>query len=144
MTYKLNRVQFDSVVKLAGPERYKHFIARIADWRQVWTLKQPDGFVTLGDDEGHVCVPLWPHADYAKALASGDWTTCVPVNVDLDSFKEKWLPGLLRDKYFLAVFPTPDQKGVVVSPERLAADLREELAKIDIERGRIRPCSVRR
>lgn len=131
MTYKLNRAQFDSVLKLPGPEWYKHFIARIADWQQIWTLKQPDGFVTLGDDEGHICVPLWPHADYAKELAVGDWSTCVPVGIDLGSFKEKWLSGMAKDGYLVAVFPTPNQKGVVVSSARLAENLNEELAKIE-------------
>lgn len=131
MTYNLNMAQFDNVLKLDGPSRYNHFIARIADWQQVWTLKQPDGFVTLGDDEGNVCVPLWPHADYAKALAVDDWSTCVPVDIDLDSFKAKWLPGMARDNYLVAVFPTPNQKSVVVSPARLAEDLNEELAKIE-------------
>jgi len=131
MTYRLNKAQFDNVVKLAGPARYKHFIARIADWQQVWTLKQSDGFVTFGDDEGHICVPLWPHADYAMALTVGEWATCVPVDIDLDSFKEKWLPGMTRDNYHVAVFPTPNQKGVVVPAARLAEDLNEELAKIE-------------
>jgi len=131
MTYALNKAEFDNVLKLAGPARYRHFIARIADWQQVWTLRQPDGFVTLGDDEGHICVPLWPHADYAMAFAVGDWSTCVPVDIDLDSFKEKWLPGMTRDSYLVAVFPTPSQKGVVVEPARLADDLNEELAKIE-------------
>ena len=131
MTYQLNRAQFDNVMKLAGPARYAHFIARIADWQQVWTLKHSDGFVTFGDDEGHICVPLWPHADYAKALAVDDWATCVPVDIDLQSFKDDWLPGMAMKDYLVAVFPNANQKSVVVTPGRLADDLNEELAKME-------------
>jgi hypothetical protein len=131
MTYQLNKAQFDNVLKLPGPARYNHFIARIADWRQVWMLKQSAGIVTFEDDEGNICVPFWPHADYAKALAVDDWATCVPVDIPLDSFKEKWLPGMAKDDYLVAVFPTPNQKGVVVPPERLSEDLNEKLAKIE-------------
>ena len=131
MTHPMNKAQFDSVLRLPGPGRYKHFIARVADWQQVWTLKQPDGFVTLGDDEGHVCVPLWSHPDFAKALAVEEWATCVPTEIDLEPFQQKWLPGMAAAGYLVAVFPTPDQKGVVVSPGRLEKDLNEDLARIE-------------
>jgi hypothetical protein len=53
------------------------------------------------------------------------------VDIDLGSFKQKWLPGMAKDNYLVAVFPTPNQKGVVVSPARLADELNEELAKIE-------------
>jgi hypothetical protein len=127
----MNKSQFDAVIRLPGPDRYKHFIARIADWAQVWTLKQTDGFVTMGDDEGHVCVPLWPHPDYAAALATGEWSACRPEEIDLVSFKDKWINGMIKDGYFVAVFPTPQEKGVVVSPERLQEDLTDELSRIE-------------
>jgi Protein of unknown function (DUF2750) len=94
-------------------------------------LKQPDGFITMGDDEGHICVPLWPHPDYAAALATGEWSACRPDEIDLESFKDKWINGMIKDGYFVAVFPTPQEKGVVVSPERLHEDLAEELSRIE-------------
>jgi hypothetical protein len=131
MTYNINKAQFDAVIRLSGPDRYKHFISRIADWQQVWTLKQPDGFVTMGDDEGHVCIPLWPHPDYATALGTGEWATCKPEEIDLAPFRNKWIPGMIRDNYFAAIFPTPQEKGVVVSAKRLQEDLAEELARIE-------------
>jgi hypothetical protein len=53
------------------------------------------------------------------------------VDIDLDSFKEKWLPGMAKDSYLVSVFPTPKQKGVVVPPARLTEDLNEELTKIE-------------
>jgi hypothetical protein len=127
----MNSKQFDQVIALPGPERYAHFISRVADWQEVWTLKQPDGYVTFGDDEGNYCVPLWPHHDYAMTLATGDWSNCSAESLDLDSLLDKWIPVMIRDGYKIAVFPTPKQKSVVVSPERLNDDLKTELEKME-------------
>ena len=131
MTYKMNSKQYEQVIALPGPERYAHFITRVADWQEVWTLKQSDGFVTLSDNEGNYCVPLWPHRDYAMTLAIGEWSDCSAESIDLDSLLEKWIPGMIRDGYKIAVFPTPNQKAVVVSPERLNDDLGIELEKME-------------
>jgi hypothetical protein len=44
------------------------------------------------------------------------------------SLQERWLPGVESDGRSVAVFATPAGQGVV-SPQQLARDLDEELAK---------------
>jgi hypothetical protein len=131
MTYKMNKKEHDNVVLLPGLQRYNHFVARAADWQEIWTLKAPDGYVLFGNDEGQECVPVWPHPDYALALAKDSWSNCTPECIDIESFMTRWLPSMAERKQFLAVFPTSDQKGVVVEPARLQKDLTEELRKIE-------------
>jgi hypothetical protein len=123
MSYKLSKAQFNKVIEFPGPQRYAYFITKVTDWQEVWTLKSPEGIVTLGDEEGKVCVPLWPHPDYASALARDAWFDCQPENVDIETFMEKWVKGMVQAGYLFAVFPISDQQGVVASPERLHGDL---------------------
>ena len=50
MTYEMNQHQFKQVVKLPAQKRYNHFVAKVADWEELWTLKSPEGYVLFGDD----------------------------------------------------------------------------------------------
>lgn len=127
--YKLNQQQFAAVLRLPGDERYRHFIARVADWEEIWALKSEDGFVSLADDEGHACLPVWPHPDYAVALATEDWSGSSPSLIKLAHFLEKWVEGMSRDGVHVAVFPNRAGRGVVVAPDRLKSDLETELEK---------------
>jgi hypothetical protein len=123
MSYKLSKAQFNKIIALPGPQRYAHFITKVTDWQEVWTLSSPNGIVTLGDDEGKVCVPLWPHPDYASALVKDDWSDCQPEKVDIEPFMEIWIKKTFQAGNLFAVFPISDQQGVVASPERLHCDL---------------------
>jgi hypothetical protein len=124
----MNQKQFDQVILLSAQERYDHFISRAADWEEVWTLKSPDGFVMFGDSSGRECIPVWPHSHYAAALINDSWSACIIMErLDLHKFLEKWIPGMVKDKRMVVVFPTPDEKGVVINPKRLKEDLLEEL-----------------
>jgi|WetSurMetagenome_2_1015567.scaffolds.fasta_scaffold01254_7 hypothetical protein len=115
--------QFNVVTGMTGPDRYAYFIGRAAEWMVVWTLSNEEGFVTLGDDKGNVCVPIWPHRDFANALAKGDWSDCEPEMVDINTFLQKWAQGMARAGYLYAVFPTVNNSGTVVEPDRLRDDL---------------------
>ena len=131
MTYKMNQKQFDQVILLSAQERYDHFISKAADWEELWTLKSPAGFVMFGDSLGRECIPVWPHPDYAAALINDSWSDCISERLDLHKFLEKWIPGMITDKRMVVVFPTPDEKGVVINPRRLNEDLLEELKQYE-------------
>jgi hypothetical protein len=126
MTYKMNKKQFDSVIKLDAPKRYQHFISRISDLEELWSLKNKDGYVMLADDNGNKCLAFWPHPDYAKALLKDEWIDCAPDKIDLYNFLNNWLSGMEKDGFNVAVFPTPDSKGIIVDPIRLKKDIEKE------------------
>ena len=131
MTYEMNQAQFDQVVSLPAEDRYSHFVSKAADWRQLWTLKGADGFVLSGDDSSQQCVPIWPHPDYAAALAKGSWSDCSPAEIELEAFMSRWIPGMIKDNRMVAVFPTPEEKAIVIDPQRLHEDLSAELEQYE-------------
>lgn len=126
MTYHLNEQEIRAVLSLDGPKRYNHFIKRVTDWEELWTLKAPDGYVLMGDKEEIVHAPVWPHLRYAEICARGEWSNTKPVPISLSEFLNKWIPGLHLEGRMVAVFPLPTGKGIAVDPVRLADDLREE------------------
>lgn len=54
-----------------------------------------------------------------------------PRQIELEVWLDRWLPGIQQDGRLIAIFPTADDKGVVVAPERLANDLEIELQNYD-------------
>lgn len=83
MPYRLHQKHFENVINLAEKDRYQHFIARISDWEELWSLKNEQGFVSFSDSEEHKGIPFWPHPDYANALATDEWNDCSPERISL-------------------------------------------------------------
>ena len=131
MSYKMNPAQFTQVISLPAQERYAHFISKAVDWQELWTLKGPDGFVMFGDDSNQECIPVWPHPDYAASLAKDSWSNCTPESLHLNIFMSRWIPGMVKDKRMAVVFPTPNEKGIVVDPQRIGQDLSTELEQYE-------------
>lgn len=131
MTWKMHDKEFASVLALPGDRRYSYFISKVADWGLVWSLASDDGWALAADDEGHELIPAWPHERFASACATNNWAGYEPRAIELSNWTEKWIPGMIRDRRLVAVFPTPTDKGVIVSPERLKDDLDEELSLIE-------------
>jgi hypothetical protein len=128
MAKRVNDREFAAVTALPAADRYSHFIRQVADWEEIWSLRNPGGWVLAGDDGGTQLVPVWPHARYAAACAVaawGSWEGAQPAAIPLDRWLDTWSPGLARDGRQVAVFPTPDGHGIPVSAERLRDDLLE-------------------
>lgn len=131
MTWRMGPQEFEAVIALAGPERYEYAVKKIADWQNVWGLHDENGWALAEDDEGTELLPVWPHPDLASACATGPWAGKVAQAIEASEWLEAWTPGLTGDGRGVAVFPTPDDTGVRVAPERLAADLGGELEKYE-------------
>lgn len=126
MSWELNDKEYQAVSGLPGSDRYSYTIKKIADQEEVWSLWAEGGWALASDDEGRELIPIWPHSKFASASATGEWNGYEPRSIDLVSWTSKWVPGIARDQRKIAVFPTPDDKGVVVSPERFSEDLEAE------------------
>jgi len=98
-TYALSEREFEAVSCLGAEERFAHFLKRVADWEAVWGLRDEAGWVAATDSDDHSSFPLWPHPLY-----------------------------MASDNVFLAVFPTPALRGIIVSATELATALRQALA----------------
>jgi hypothetical protein len=129
MPKEISDAEFQGVTALTGPERYSHFVRQVADFQEVWSLRTPDGWVSMGDNAGVRSIPVWPHRRYAEVFATGDWLDAKAVPIEMEAWMERWLPGMAGDGVQVAVFPVAAQKerGVVVPPEQLQRDLEQEL-----------------
>src|SRR5262245_45116874 len=120
--------EFQGVTALSAPDRYLHFVKRVADFEEVWSLRTVNGWVTMGDATGRKCVPVWPHKRYAECFIADNWGAAEARMIGLDAWLNRWLPGMTRDGLHVAVFPVPEkQPSVIVCPQDLKRDLEEEL-----------------
>ena len=128
MTWDLRHEELKAVLALPGAERYAYLIKRCAGWEEIWCLRDDRGVVTAGDGEGRMFIPIWPHAEYARACATGEWEGGKPTSIELDEWVQGWLSDLDARRYLVSAFPVPAGKGVAVEPGRLRRDLEAELA----------------
>jgi hypothetical protein len=131
MAWTPTKTEIAAVLQLDAPKRYSYWVKKTADQQVVWSLWQQDGWALAGDDQGHELVPVWPHEKFAGLCSRDVWAGYLPKPVDLDIWIERWIPGMERDSRLVAVFPTPEDRGVIVEPAKVADDLREELANYE-------------
>lgn len=120
MTYKLTEQQRAKVLAREAEERFDHFLDKVADWEEIWSLADGEGCVMLTSEEGESCLPVWPHPDYAKEWATEGWEGCEPLKIELEAWFERWSPGLEEDAIQVAVFPRLDEAGVLLPPAELS------------------------
>ncbi len=127
MTYKLNDKQYDIACQKRPDERYDYFLNKVANFEKIWSLCSDEGWVELSDSDGEICLPIWPHPDFARAWATDDWADCQPKAIDLSIWLERWTAGLEGDNTLLVVFPVGDDEGLVQTPQALHDDLITQL-----------------
>lgn len=122
----MNAKKNDNILKLSTEERYDYFVRKVADFEEVWGLKENDGWALLGDNNGRVLFPVWPEKEFAEICAIDTWSAYEPIAIDLDDFLEILSPRIKKDNLFYSVFLTPENKGVIISPEELCTDIEDE------------------
>jgi Protein of unknown function (DUF2750) len=125
MLKEISDSEFRGVTALTSPERYSYFVRQVADFEEVWSLRTPEGWVTMGGDAGARYIPVWPHQRYAEVFVTDAWSDAEAASIELEPWMERWLPGMSDDGIQVAVFPVVTEKtqGVVVPPMRLQRDL---------------------
>ncbi len=131
MTWILTDDEFRQVVQLPATKRYEHFVKRCADWGEIWGLTGASGWTLAGAPDGRELLPVWPHAGYAQACATGEWEARQPEAISLEKWLETYSPGLEDEGRQVAVFPAPQGAGIAVDPRRLKADLEAELSLLE-------------
>lgn len=96
----------------------------MADWEEAWGLKDSAGWIVSRETDA---LPLWPHAAFAEACARGTWESTVPAAISIDELREELVAFLEQDGLQVAVFPTPDDPGIVMPPGELRQRLEKEL-----------------
>ena len=116
-----------SVMRMNGADRFSYFVRKVADFELLWGLFD-DGWAIAADADDAQVLPLWPEKEFAAACAENEWSSFRPVEISLGDLLDSWVDGLTKDGLGVAVFPTIENKGVVVTPIDLRNALQVEIA----------------
>lgn len=129
--YQFGTGEIEALLATDAETRYRYFIKRVADWEQVWSLRNTGGWVLAETDDGQQVAPFWPFQAFAQRAAVGQWADTEPTSIPLESFMERWLPGLAGDGRLVCVLPGVDGRGPVVQPMALKDDIQDELDRLE-------------
>jgi hypothetical protein len=123
-----NEKQIEAILRLPAPQRYSHFIKKVAGWGRMWGLYS-DGWAMSEAPNGALVLPLWPEREYAERCVGGDWSAFEPRPIELDEVLTKMIP-MLRERGILpGVFFSPEGGSIDCSLDQLETDLRAEMDK---------------
>ena len=91
-------------MSLADAERYNYMIRRLADSEQLYLLDN-NGWVTYGDNNGNILLPIWPEEEFANLCAIDEWAAANSVAMNLEKFFLDLIPALVEQNIRLAIFP---------------------------------------
>jgi hypothetical protein len=131
MPRNLTDQEMAAVTSLPADERYQHFIKQVADWESLWSLKDADEWCTVANEKDQICLPVWPHAQYAFAWAIEEFSSCVPTEISVDDWLGQLHKAAVNCAWKIAVFPTVGDPGVLIDPNRFAKDLGLELSQYE-------------
>ena len=133
MSYTVRPKELTNVSALSTEARYRYLIYKVADFEEVWSIRDNGGWACPIDDTGTKCIPIWPAQAFAQQCCVDDWQSKHPESISLSDWLKKWLPGMSRDGMNITVFPVPPitetLTAIVVQPDRMAEDLREALGQ---------------
>jgi len=105
--------------------QYEYFIKKVADFEEVWSLKDDGGWVTLGL-ENRQYFPVWPTRELAELCAAEEWADCFPESIELEEFLTEWLGGLQEDDIRVTVMWS-EGSGIDADWQKLKSDIESEL-----------------
>lgn len=124
MSWEIEEGEVAQLLALTPADRALAFFQLAADWEEVWGLKDADGWLVSKETDA---LPLWPHAVFAEACARGAWEGALPEPLPVDDLLEDLLPVLEEDGLRVAVFPVPEDPGILMPPEEVRDRLEAEL-----------------
>jgi len=126
MPYEMNDAQLNAVLALPDEQRYQHFVAKVADWQELWGVRNDDGWLVPAMPEGVEYFPVWPHPEYAQKTADKNFPGHTAEELDFDTWMESMLIAFAEDNVKVAVFPNMEWRCVLADAGQLREDIRVE------------------
>lgn len=123
---RISQKQIEAVQKIDREKRLKHFIKRVCDWEEVWSIKDHD-WVFSETDDGTKVFQVWPHDVYARLYCVGERADCQPASLELEDFMENYLCPFQEEGIQVGVFYTTSENGYGMEAGYLGHLLSEEL-----------------
>lgn len=131
MPYRMNPQQYESVRALSSAKRSSHFVGKVADWEQLWGVRNEEGWLVPVMPNGMEYFPVWPHPEFAQKIADRHFPGHTATEISLNDFLSQWLPTFEADGVKVAVFPNEEWVFWVMEPEDLAESLKEEFSQYE-------------
>lgn len=128
MTTPLDDAKIAEIQAFDAEKRYKYLVKEVVANREIWILIDDHGCVML-NTEDEDCVPVWPNKEFAEAWATGDWAECKAESISLNKWHSRWTHGLEDDELAVVIFPNQDEDGLVVFPDELDFELKQQVKK---------------
>ncbi|EEZ39408.1 DUF2750 domain-containing protein [Photobacterium damselae] len=128
MTTPLDDAKIAEIQAFDAEKRYKYLVKEVVANREIWILIDEHGCVML-NTEDEDCVPVWPNKEFAEAWATGDWAECKAESISLNKWHSRWTHGLEDDELAVVIFPNQDEDGLVVFPDELDFELKQQVKK---------------
>jgi hypothetical protein len=119
-----------NIYNLSPQDRYGYLIKRVANFEELWFIQDNGQYVTLGDNDQQVCIPVWPEREFAELMIKDDWSACAVLSMTVHDFIE-WLDILEKEAVAIAGFPGADLSGVVVNAGEIRNHLIYELQQYE-------------
>jgi hypothetical protein len=81
MSYQVRPQELVAVSSLTPQDRYSYFIGKIADWEQVWGIRDDEGWACPLDSSEAMCFPIWPAKAFAEQCCIDDWQSRHPESI---------------------------------------------------------------
>ncbi|TLS69864.1 DUF2750 domain-containing protein [Photobacterium damselae] len=128
MTTPLDDAKIAEIQAFDAEKRYKYLVKEVVANREIWILVDEHGCVML-NTEDEDCVPVWPNKEFAEAWATGDWAECKAESISLNKWHSRWTHGLEDDELAVVIFPNQDEDGLVIFPDELDFELKQQAKK---------------
>lgn len=123
----MNEKARSQISSLAPFKRYQYFIKKVADFEELWVLKNDNNDLAFASVEGEIIVPLWSAIEFVNGCLIGVWEKYHPEKIELKDFETLVLSFVESQKALLDIFPVGSKSGFVVTYEEYKRDLEEEL-----------------
>ncbi|WP_026971077.1 DUF2750 domain-containing protein [Aliagarivorans marinus] len=129
MSAALSAERIQQILEFDNDQRLRYLVKQVVEHQEVWILCDEHGSVML-NSEDEDCVPVWPNREFAESWCDEEWQDCHPKAIPLKQWMSRWIPGLEEDQLAVAVFPSDQEDGVVLYPEELEYELRQQQKKM--------------
>jgi len=119
-----------NIQNLTPQERYGYLIRKAADFQEVWLIQENGKYVTLGDKEEQITIPVWPEKEFTELMLTDSWKYYGVKSISVHDFIE-WLDELEKEGYKIAGFPSASLNSVVVSADEMKNHLIHELQQYE-------------
>lgn len=114
-----------NVLQIDKKKQYEYFVKKVADFEEVWSLRDDEGWATLGVDENEF-FPVWPKKEFADICISEEWKNYYPESIALEEFLDDWIDGLKEDNIRITVMWN-NGSGIDIEWDTLREDIEREL-----------------